>query len=284
MGEIRFEKVCKFFDKARIIEDLDLTIQDGKFTVLVGASGCGKTTLLRMIAGIGPATSGHIYMDGKEITDPNMTEDDVFELRKKVGMVFQNPDNQLVATIVEDDVAFGPENLGIPSAEIRERVDEALRVVGMSEHAKGEPARLSGGQKQRIAIAGILAMKPDCMIFDESTAMLDPLGRRDIMNTIEKLNREHGITIIMITHYMDEAARANRIVVLDDGEILMDGTPAEIFEKQDKLRECGLDVPQCVGLVHSLKARGINIEGECHTPAACAEAIIAALNKRDGKN
>jgi energy-coupling factor transport system ATP-binding protein len=228
--------------------------------------------------------SKKIYIDGKEITDPEMTEEDVFELRKKVGMVFQNPDNQLVATIVEDDVAFGPENLGIESKEIRRRVDEALKVVGMSEHAKSEPARLSGGQKQRIAIAGILAMQPECIIFDESTAMLDPLGRRDIMNTIEKLNREHGITVIMITHYMDEAARANRIVVLDDGEVLMDGTPAEIFANPERLTSCGLDVPQCVSLVHTLKKQGINIEGECHLPSACADAIEKALKDKNGKN
>lgn len=270
--------------RTSVLKNISLNIKKGEYLAVLGHNGSGKSTLAKLLNMILEPDEGKIFIDGKEITDPNMTEDDVFELRKKVGMVFQNPDNQLVATIVEDDVAFGPENLGIPSAEIRERVDDALKVVGMSQYAKGEPARLSGGQKQRIAIAGILAMKPDCMIFDESTAMLDPLGRRDIMNTIEKLNREHGITIIMITHYMDEAARANRIVVLDDGEILMDGTPAEIFEKQDKLRECGLDVPQCVGLVHSLKERGINIEGECHTPAACAEAIIEALNKRNGKN
>ena len=270
--------------RTSVLKNISLNIKKGEYLAVLGHNGSGKSTLAKLLNMILEPDEGKIFIDGKEITDPNMTEDDVFELRKKVGMVFQNPDNQLVATIVEDDVAFGPENLGIPSAEIRERVDDALKVVGMSQYANGEPARLSGGQKQRIAIAGILAMKPDCMIFDESTAMLDPLGRRDIMNTIEKLNREHGITLIMITHYMDEAARANRIVVLDDGEILMDGTPAEIFEKQDKLRECGLDVPQCVGLVHSLKERGINIEGECHTPAACAEAIIEALNKRNGKN
>lgn len=270
--------------RTSVLKNISLNIKKGEYLAVLGHNGSGKSTLAKLLNMILEPDEGKIFIDGKEITDPNMTEDDVFELRKKVGMVFQNPDNQLVATIVEDDVAFGPENLGIPSAEIRERVDDALKVVGMSQYAKGEPARLSGGQKQRIAIAGILAMKPDCMIFDESTAMLDPLGRRDIMNTIEKLNREHGITIIMITHYMDEAARANRIVVLDDGEILMDGTPAEIFEKQDKLRECGLDVPQCVRLVHSLKERGINIEGECHTPAACAEAIIEVLNKRNGKN
>ena len=266
--------------RTSVLKNISLNIKKGEYIAVLGHNGSGKSTLAKLLNMILEPDSGKIYIDGKDITDPNMTEDDVFELRKKVGMVFQNPDNQLVATIVEDDVAFGPENLGIEPTEIRRRVDDALKVVGMTEYAKGEPARLSGGQKQRIAIAGILAMKPDCMIFDESTAMLDPLGRRDIMNTIERLNREHGITIIMITHYMDEAARANRIVVLDDGEILMDGTPAEIFEKPEKLSRCGLDVPQCVSLIHSLRAKGINIEGECHTPSSCADAIEKALKKR----
>lgn len=266
--------------RTSVLKNISLDIKKGEYLAVLGHNGSGKSTLAKLLNMILEPDSGKIYIDGKDITDPNMTEDDVFELRKKVGMVFQNPDNQLVATIVEDDVAFGPENLGIESSEIRRRVDEALAVVGMSEYAKGEPARLSGGQKQRIAIAGILAMKPDCMIFDESTAMLDPIGRRDIMNTIEKLNREHGITIIMITHYMDEAARANRIVVLDDGEVLMDGAPAEIFAEPKKLEKCGLDVPQCVSLIHALKAKGIKIEGECHTPAACANAIEKTLNKR----
>lgn len=265
--------------KTSVLKNINLEIKKGEYLAVLGHNGSGKSTLAKLLNMILEPDSGKIYIDGKDITDPNMTEDDVFELRKKVGMVFQNPDNQLVATIVEDDVAFGPENLGIESSEIRKRVDEALAVVGMSEYAKGEPARLSGGQKQRIAIAGILAMKPDCMIFDESTAMLDPLGRRDIMNTIEKLNREHGITIIMITHYMDEAARANRIVVLDDGEVLMDGTPVEIFSNPEKLEKCGLDVPQCVSVVHTLKKYGINIEGECHTPTTCADAIERALKR-----
>ena len=265
--------------KTSVLKNINLEIKKGEYLAVLGHNGSGKSTLAKLLNMILEPDSGKIYIDGKDITDPNMTEDDVFDLRKKVGMVFQNPDNQLVATIVEDDVAFGPENLGIESSEIRRRVDEALAVVGMSEYAKGEPARLSGGQKQRIAIAGILAMKPDCMIFDESTAMLDPLGRRDIMNTIEKLNREHGITIIMITHYMDEAARANRIVVLDDGEVLMDGTPVEIFSNPEKLEKCGLDVPQCVSVVHTLKKYGINIEGECHTPTTCADAIERALKR-----
>ena len=266
--------------RTSVLRNLSLEINKGEYIAVLGHNGSGKSTLAKLLNMILEPDSGKIYIEGKDITDPNMTEEDVFELRKKVGMVFQNPDNQLVATIVEDDVAFGPENLGIPSDEIRRRVDEALAVVGMSEHAKSEPARLSGGQKQRIAIAGILAMKPDCIIFDESTAMLDPLGRRDIMNTIEKLNREHGITIIMITHYMDEAARADRIVVLDDGEILMDGRPADVFEQHERLTECGLDVPQCVSLVHSLAEIGIKIEGEFHTTSACADAIERALKNR----
>ena len=283
---IKIKDICISYDeddggRTSVLKNISLDIKKGEYLAILGHNGSGKSTLAKLLNMILEPDSGKIYIDGKDITDPDMTEDDVFNLRKKIGMVFQNPDNQLVATIVEDDVAFGPENLGIEPSEIRRRVDEALSVVGMSEYAKGEPARLSGGQKQRIAIAGILAMRPECMIFDESTAMLDPLGRRDIMNTIEKLNREHGITVIMITHYMDEAARANRIVVLDDGEILLDGTPYEIFSDPDRLERCGLDVPQCVGLVHKLKAKGINIEGECHTPIACADAIEKALkNKR----
>ena len=262
-----------------VLKDVSFEVKKGEFLAVLGHNGSGKSTLAKLLNMILEPTGGKIYIDGKDITDPDMTEDDVFALRREVGMVFQNPDNQLVATIVEEDVAFGPENLGIEPAEIRKRVDDALSVVGMSEYAENEPARLSGGQKQRVAIAGILAMSPSCMIFDESTAMLDPLGRREIMDTIEKLNRERGITVIMITHYMDEAARANRIIVLDDGEILMDGTPAEIFSQPKRLKAAGLDVPQCVSLVHALKAKGINIEGECYTPDACARAIAAALEK-----
>ena len=262
-----------------VLKDVSFEVKKGEFLAVLGHNGSGKSTLAKLLNMILEPTGGKIYIDGRDITDPDMTEDDVFALRREVGMVFQNPDNQLVATIVEEDVAFGPENLGIEPAEIRKRVDESLAVVGMSEYAENEPARLSGGQKQRVAIAGILAMQPSCMIFDESTAMLDPLGRREIMDTIEKLNREHGITVIMITHYMDEAARANRIIVLDDGEIIMDGTPAAIFSQPKRLKAAGLDVPQCVSLVHALKEKGINIEGECYTPDACARAIEEALKK-----
>lgn len=284
---IKITNLCASYEeddggRTPVLKNISLDIKKGEYLAVLGHNGSGKSTFAKLLNMILEPDSGKIYIEGKDITDPNMTEDDVFALRKKVGMVFQNPDNQLVATIVEDDVAFGPENLGIESQEIRKRVDEALAVVGMSSFAMDEPARLSGGQKQRIAIAGILAMKPDCMIFDESTAMLDPLGRRDIMNTIETLNREHGITIIMITHYMDEAARANRIVVLDDGEIIMDGKPAEVFAKHEQLAKCGLDVPQCVSLINSLKEKGINIEGECQTPTLCADAIERALKNKNG--
>ena len=260
------------------LRGVSTVIERGEYVAVVGRNGSGKSTFAKLLNLVLEPNSGDILIDGKSVCG-ELTDEEIIELRRSIGMVFQNPDNQIVATIVEEDVAFGPENIGVPSEEIRMRVDDALAAVGMSDFALYEPHRLSGGQKQRVAIAGIIAMMPDCMIFDESTAMLDPLGRRDIMNTIEKLNREHGITIIMITHYMDEAARANRIVVLDDGEVLMDGTPVEIFAHPERLEKCGLDVPQCVSVVHTLKKYGINIEGECHTPTTCADAIERALKR-----
>ena len=214
------------------------------------------------------------------LTSEDLTDEDVLELRKTVGMVFQNPDNQLVATIVEDDVAFGPENLGVPSEEIRQRVDKALTDVGMLEYAKHEPHRLSGGQKQRVAIAGVMAMMPECIIFDESTAMLDPLGRKDVMESILKLNREKDITVIMITHYMDEAAKADRIVVLNDGEILLDGTPEFVFEHEELLKNCGLSIPQGTELVHKLQKAGINLDGECASLEACVKLIAESLQNQ----
>jgi energy-coupling factor transport system ATP-binding protein len=228
------------------------------------------------------AESGQIIIDGKDITAPDMTDDDVFALRRKIGMVFQNPDNQLVATIVEEDIAFGPENLGLPSDEIRRRVDDALQTVGMASYAGHEPHRLSGGQKQRIAIAGIIAMQPECMIFDESTAMLDPAGRRDVIHTIEKLNRERGITVIAITHYMNEAARADRVIIINDGQVAMDGTPEEIFRHGEALSTYGLDVPQGTALIHRLREHGISLDGECTTPEQCSDTIYKALSERKG--
>ena len=264
-------------DSPPVLRDLTLSIDKGDFVAILGHNGSGKSTLAKLLNMILYPTSGKIFVNGKDITDENISDEEVLELRKTVGMVFQNPDNQLVATVVEDDVAFGPENLGVPSAEIRERVDRVLEAVGMTEYAKHEPHRLSGGQKQRIAIAGVLAMLPECIIFDESTAMLDPLGRKEVMNAIEKLNRESGITVIMITHYMDEAARADRIVVLDDGKMILDGTPSYVFENEDRLVECGLAIPQGTELVHRLRRAGIKLEGECVTLEDCATLIEKSL-------
>ena len=265
-----------------VLRDVSLNIEKGEYVAIVGHNGSGKSTLaklLNLVIDDYEGFEGSITVDGKEITSPDMSEDDVYELRKKIGMVFQNPDNQLVATIVEEDVAFGPENLGLPREEIRRRVDDALATVGMTKYAKHEPHRLSGGQKQRIAIAGIIAMKPECMIFDESTAMLDPLGRKEVVETMEKLNREDGKTVITITHYMDEAVRADRVIVIDDGRIVLDGKPGEIFAKDKILRECGLDLPLCADLLLRLRKRGFELSGEINTPEQCAETIAAALRK-----
>lgn len=261
-----------------VLKNISLDIKKGEYLAILGHNGSGKSTLAKLLNMILVPTAGKITVDGIDITSQELSEDDIFALRKKVGMVFQNPDNQLVATIVEEDVAFGPENLGYPQEEIRKRVDEALDTVGMSEYAHHEPHRLSGGQKQRIAIAGIIAMSPECMIFDESTSMLDPSGRKDVLKTMEKLNRENGITVITITHYMNEAAKADRVVVLDDGDILMDGTPAQIFAYPEKLRKAGLDVPQCSALVEELKALGIEIDGDCYSTALCADLICDYIN------
>ena len=263
-----------------VLKNLSLEIKRGEFVAVLGHNGSGKSTLAKLLNMILIPTGGRIIIDGKEITSEDITEDEVFALRKRVGMVFQNPDNQLVATIVEDDVAFGPENLGVPSAEIRERVDKVLADVGMTQYAKHEPHRLSGGQKQRIAIAGVMAMLPECIIFDESTAMLDPLGRKEVMDSIVRLNREKGITVIMITHYMEEAARADRIVVLDDGVCILDGTPTQVFEQEEKLRACGLAIPQCTELVHRLRDAGIKLDGQCVEIEDCAELIMNALQNK----
>ena len=262
-----------------VLHGIDLTIDRGEYIAIIGHNGSGKSTLAKLLNLVLEPTGGAIYVDGKNVSSPDMTDEDVFALRQKVGMVFQNPDNQLVATVVEEDVAFGPENLGVPSAEIRQRVDDALAMVGMTEYAKHEPHRLSGGQKQRVAIAGIIAMMPECMIFDESTAMLDPLGRREVLDTMEMLHREKNITIITITHHMDEAARADRIIVLDDGRILRDGTPEEIFSDPEPLIAAGLDVPQSASLIHRLRKQGIELPGKIGTPDDCLETICALFEQ-----
>ena len=264
-------------NESPVLKDLSVEINEGDFVAVLGHNGSGKSTFAKLLNMILIPTSGNIYIDGVNICDSSMTDNDVLDLRKKIGMVFQNPDNQLVATIVEDDVAFGPENLGIPSEEIRERVNSALRDVGMLEYAKHEPHRLSGGQKQRVAIAGIMAMMPKCIIFDESTAMLDPMGRKEVMNSIIRLNREKGITVVMITHYMEEAAMADRIIVLDDGSLLLDGTPEQVFSHEDVLKSCGLSVPQCTELTNRLKKNGYNVVGNTVSIEECADAIYKMI-------
>ena len=264
-------------DSSPALEALSLEIEKGEFVAVLGHNGSGKSTLAKLLNMILTPTKGKIIIDGKDITSETLSDDDVLSLRRTVGMVFQNPDNQLVATIVEDDVAFGLENLGIPSDEIRRRVDEALSDFGMIEYAKHEPHRLSGGQKQRVAIAGVMAMRPECVIFDESTAMLDPLGRKEVLDSILKLNREKQITVIMITHYMDEAAMADRIVVLNDGKMLIDGTPSEVFEQEQMLLDAGLAIPQCTELVHRLRDYGIALDGECVDFDNCVELIANSL-------
>ena len=263
------------------LKNLDLEINEGEFVAVLGHNGSGKSTFAKLLNMILVPSVGEIYIDGKNVGGADMSDAEILKLRKNVGMVFQNPDNQLVATIVEDDVAFGPENLGVPTEEIRERVDNALGDVGMLEYANHEPHRLSGGQKQRVAIAGVIAMMPRCIIFDESTAMLDPMGRKEVMNTIVRLNKEKNITVIMITHYMEEAAMADRIVVINDGSLVMDGTPAEVFARYDVLKSCGLNVPQCTELVHRLRAEGFSIEGDCVTVEQCADALLAFLTKEE---
>ena len=267
---------------ADVLCGLDLDIQRGEYVAILGRNGSGKSTLaklLNLVMDDLENASGEILVDGVNILSNDMTEDMAFDLRKKVGMVFQNPDNQLVATIVEEDVAFGPENLGLDPGEIRRRVDQALETVGMTEFAKREPHRLSGGQKQRVAIAGVIAMMPECIIFDESTAMLDPVGRKDIVATMEKLNREHGITVLTITHYMEEAVRADRVVVLNEGKIAIQGTPAKVFSNAEALRAARLELPQCAQLLEVLSQAGLPIS-ECGiTPEDCARIILAAGGK-----
>ena len=266
-------------NESPVLNDLSLEINKGEFVAVLGHNGSGKSTFAKLLNLILTPTDGEIYVDGKLVDAKNMTDEELLAHRKSIGMVFQNPDNQLVATIVEDDVAFGPENLGIPSAEIRERVDHALSDVGMLEYAKHEPHRLSGGQKQRVAIAGIIAMMPKCIIFDESTAMLDPVGRKEVVSSIVRLNKEKGITVIMITHYMEEAALADRIVVLNDGAMLLDGTPSYVFENETLLKDCGLNVPQGTELVHRLRSAGVIGEGECVTLEECADLLVKTLKK-----
>lgn len=240
------------------LNGVNLEVKKGEFLVVLGHNGSGKSTIAKHINALLLPTEGAIYVKGLNTKD----KDNLWEVRKTAGMVFQNPDNQLVATIVEEDVAFGPENLGVESKEIRARVDEALKKVGMYEYRRHAPHLLSGGQKQRIAIAGILAMQPECIIFDEPTAMLDPSGRKEVMNTIREINKNLGITIVLITHYMDEAAQGDRVIVMEQGKIVLEGNPREVFSKVKTMKEIGLDVPQVTELAYELQKEGINISTE----------------------
>ncbi len=243
---------------APAVKDFSLTINEGDFMAVLGHNGSGKSTLAKLANGLLIPEKGEVLVYGMDTKN----EDYDIKIKQTVGVVFQNPDNQIVATIVEEDVAFGPENLGIEPSEIRRRVDESLKIVGMYKYKNHEPHKLSGGQKQRVAIAGIIAMEPRCIILDEPTAMLDPEGRRDVMKAIKRLNRELGITVVFITHYMEEACEADRIVVMDDSRLIMDGTPKEVFSDTEKIRSIGLDVPQTCQLAKLLKADGINLKND----------------------
>ncbi|MDD6094659.1 MAG: energy-coupling factor transporter ATPase [Clostridia bacterium] len=267
----------------KALSDVSLEIEKGSFTAILGRNGSGKSTLAKLMCMILFPDEGKLFIEGRDMTAEGIGEDDIYEARKNVGMVFQNPDNQIVATIVEEDVAFGPENLGVPSAEIRRRVDEALETVGMKEYARHATQRLSGGQKQRIAIAGVLAMHRDIIIFDESTAMLDPRGRKEVMDTILRLNRQEGITVILITHYMTEAALADKVVVMSDGTVADTGTPGEVFSRVEEMRERGLDVPQTTELLWRVKNAGYDVRLDIFDPEECAKEIARAF-KIDGRN
>ena len=263
------------------LDGVSVDIRKGEYVAVLGHNGSGKSTFAKLLNLILEPTAGKLVIDGVELTGRELSDDEVLQLRRNVGMVFQNPDNQLVATIVEEDVAFGPENLGVEHPELRKRVDDALSAVGMTEYAQHEPHRLSGGQKQRVAIAGVIAMMPKCIIFDESTAMLDPVGRREVLETIRMLNREQGITVLNITHYMNEAAMADRIIVINDGKLLLDGTPNEIFAQRELLLRVGLEVPQCAALIHELRDAGLVLDGEdIASDEGCAEMLLRAFSNQ----
>ena len=259
-----------------VLRDISLSVEKGSFVAVLGHNGSGKSTFAKHINAILVPDEGKMYVDGMDTAQ----EDNLFAIRQKAGMVFQNPDNQIVATIVEEDVAFAPENLGVAPEEIRQRVDDALKAVKMYHYRKHAPTQLSGGQKQRVAIAGVIAMQPDCIILDEPTAMLDPQGRQEVMETIRRLNREKGITIILITHYMEEAAQADRIVVIDGGRVLLDDAPKQVFSQVETLKAVGLDVPQVTELAHLLRQEGVEIEKDIISAEECVAALAALLDEK----
>lgn len=265
-GEIEEEKVLK---------DINIEIEKGSFTAVLGHNGSGKSTLAKHFNAILLPSGGKVYVKGMDTADEN----NIFNIRQSAGMVFQNPDNQMVAALVEDEVAFAPENLGVEPKEIRRRVDECLEIVNMTKYAQSSPSKLSGGQKQRVAIASVLAMNPEILILDEPTAMLDPKGRSEVIKTIKMLNEEKDITVVLITHYMDEAAQSDRTVVIDDGEIVLDGTPKEVFKNVEKLKSLGLDVPQVTELAYELRKMGIEISDDVLTVDECFDEIIRILGE-----
>ena len=259
------------------LQEVTVSIEKGSFVVVLGHNGSGKSTLAKHMNAVLLPTGGKVYAEGMDTCDEAL----LLEIRRRVGMVFQNPDNQIVANVVEEDVAFAPENLGVPNAEIRRRVDDALAAVGMSEYARHAPHLLSGGQKQRIAIAGVIAMEPECIVLDEATAMLDPVGRREVLRTIGELNRKMGITVVLITHHMNEAEDADRIIVMNGGRVAMDGTPREIFARVEELREIGLAAPHTVELMDELNRAGMELPLSAITVEECADAIYHALGAKE---
>lgn len=261
-------------DGANVLDNVSLEFEHGEMTAVLGHNGCGKSTFAKHLNAILLPEGGKVYIDGIDTKD----EDRLYDIRQRVGMVFQNPDNQIVSSIVEEDVAFALENLGVEPSEIRKRVDEALKAVGMYKYRMHSPHQLSGGQKQRVAIAGIIAMRPECIVLDEPTAMLDPNGRKEVMRTITELNQKYGITIILITHYMEEAAMCGRIIVMDKGKVLMDDKPEEVFSRVEELKVVGLDVPQATELIYELNRYGLDLDTHIINEDECAEALIKLLS------
>lgn len=257
-----------------VLNDVSLDIEEGSFVAVLGHNGCGKSTLAKHMNAILLPVGGKVYVSGIDTGE----EERWLDIHRTVGMVFQNPDNQIVANVVEEDIAFAPENLGVPPEEIRKRVDQALDIVGMSEYMTHAPHLLSGGQKQRVAIAGVIAMRPRCIVMDEPTAMLDPIGREEVLKTILRLNREHHTTVVLITHHMDEASLADRLVVMDHGKVVADGMPKEVFQRVEQLKSIGLTVPDTVGLLYELKRAGLKVPLDALTPEECAQAIYQAVN------